>query len=205
MLLMNRESLALAPERRIVKASEAAAVIDAAAILSSAEEEAARIVASAREAFEAERRRGYERGLADAGRESCRFIARVEDEMCTLVMDALKECIGEIGEERVVVDIVKKALKALVRNQHEVTVRVAPDKVDAVKKHVGEILREHPALAEVDIEGDLRLSGTACIAETASGMADASAETQLEALEKSIRDSVRQARTGEEAPLQPCR
>ena len=129
--------------------------------------------------------------MADAEKEALRFIAGVENEMCALVMEALKACIGEIGEERLVVEIVKKALKALIRNQHEVVVRVAPDKVDAVKGHLNEILREHPTLMEVEFEGDARLSGTACIAETPFGMADASVEAQLGALEKSIRDSMR--------------
>ena len=194
MLLMNRNTLAFAPERRLVKASEVAAVVGAEAILAAAEEEAARIVGKARDAFEEERQRGYAKGVADAEKESLRFIAGVENEMCALVMEALKACIGEIGEERLVVEIVKKALKALIRNQHEVMVRVAPDKVDAVKGHLNEILREHPTLMEVEFEGDARLSGTACIAETASGMADASVEAQLGALEKSIRDSMRGVR-----------
>lgn len=191
MLLMNRNTLAFAPERRLVKASEVAAVVDAEAILAAAEEEAARIVGKARDAFEEERQRGYAKGVADAEKEALRFIAGVENEMCALVMEALKACIGEIGEERLVVEIVKKALKALIRNQHEVVVRVAPDKVDAVKGHLNEILREHPTLMEVEFEGDARLSETACIAETPFGMADASVEAQLGALEKSIRDSMR--------------
>ena len=191
MLLMNRNTLAFAPERRLVKASEVAAVVDAEAILAAAEEEAARIVGKARDAFEEERQRGYAKGVADAEKEALRFIAGVENEMCALVMEALKACIGEIGEERLVVEIVKKALKALIRNQHEVVVRVAPDKVDAVKGHLNEILREHPTLMEVEFEGDARLSGTACIAETPFGMADASVEAQLGELEKSIRDSMR--------------
>ena len=191
MLLMNRNTLAFAPERRLVKASEVAAVVDAEAILAAAEEEAARIVGKARDAFEEERQRGYAKGVADAEKEALRFIAGVENEMCALVMEALKACIGEIGEERLVVEIVKKALKALIRNQHEVVVRVAPDKVDAVKGHLNEILREHPTLMEVEFEGDARLSGTACIAETPFGMADASVEAQLGALEKSIRESMR--------------
>ena len=195
MLLMNRNTLAFAPERRVVKASEVAAVVDAEAILAAAEEEATRIVGKAREAFEEERQRGYAKGLADVEKESLRFIAGVENEMCTLVMTALKECVGEIGEERLVVEIVKKALKALIRNQHEVVVRVAPDKVDVVKGHLDEILREHPTLMEVEFEGDSRLSETACIAETASGMADASVEAQLSALDKSIRDSMRNFNT----------
>ena len=194
MLLMNRDALALAPERRVVKAAEVAALVDAAAILAAAEKEAARIVGMAREAFDEERQRGYAKGLADAEKESGRFIARMENQMCTLVMEALRECIGEIGEERIVVEIVKKALKALIRNQHEVSVRLAPDKVEAVKGHLGEILREYPTLMEVDFEADARLSGAACIAETTSGMVDASAEAQLGALEKSIRDAMRQGR-----------
>ena len=52
---------------------------------------------------------------------------------------------------------------------------------------MNEILADFPHLDDVDVQEDLRLKGTACAVETAAGIADASIETQLAAVEESIR------------------
>ena len=65
MLLINKENFKLQSDRRVVKAADAATVRSAAEIVSAAEAEAARIREEAKAAFEEERRRGYEKGLAD--------------------------------------------------------------------------------------------------------------------------------------------
>ena len=65
MLLVNKPDFALQSDRRVVKATDAATVRSAAEIIASAEAEAARIREEAKTAFEAEKRRGYEKGISD--------------------------------------------------------------------------------------------------------------------------------------------
>ena len=65
MLLLKKEDFVLQSDRRVVKATDVATVKSAAEIIAAAEAEAARIREDAKVAFEIEKKRGYEKGLAD--------------------------------------------------------------------------------------------------------------------------------------------
>lgn len=198
MLLVRKRSFELSSSSRLVKAAEAQTACDAQAVIAAAEAEAARLADAAKEAFEEERRRGYAKGLADVqaevsrrkltlAEESAAFMQSVEEKMGDIVMKALRKCVDEIGDTELVVRIVRKVMKAVVRNQRQITLRVAPGMVEHVRSRMNGILADFPLLDEVDVQEDARLKGTACAVETAAGIADASIETQLAAVEESIR------------------
>ncbi len=198
MLLVRKQSFELSSSSRLVKAADAQTVCDAKAVIAAAEAEAARLVEAAKEAYEEERRKGYAKGLADVqaevsrrklalAEESAEFMASVEAKMADIVMKALRKCVDEIGEKELVVQIVRKVMKAVVRNQRQIVLRVAPDMVAPVRSRMNEIIADFPLLDEVDVQEDPRLKGTACAVETAAGIADASIDTQLAAVEESIR------------------
>jgi type III secretion protein L len=149
-------------------------------------------------AFEEERQRGYAQGLEDVKaevtrrklklvEESAAFMSSVEEKMADVVMKALRKCVDEIGDKELVIPIVRKVMRTVVRNQRQITLRVAPDMVECVKARMTELLADFPLLDAVDVQEDARLKGTACVVETAAGIADASIETQLAAVEESIR------------------
>ncbi len=197
MLLVNREKFSLQTDRRLVKAAEVATVRSAEEIIAAAEAEAARIREEAKAAFEEEKRRGYEKGLADGKMEiamqkldlvdsSVKFMESVEGKMADIVMKALKSCVVEIGDSEMVVQIVRKTMKAVIRTQRQVTVKVAPEMVASVKARVDALRAEYPTIETLDVVEDSRLKGPACILETEAGVADASVDTQLAAIEKSI-------------------
>ena len=198
MLLVRKQSFELSSSSRLVKAADAQTACDAEAVIAAAEAEAARLVEAAKEAFEEERRKGYAQGLADVqaevsrrklalAEESAEFMASVEQKMADVVMKSLRKCVDEIGEKELVVQIVRKVMKAVVRNQRQIVLRVAPDMVESVRSRMNEIIADFPLLDEVDVQEDPRLKGTACAVETAAGIADASIGTQLAAVEDSIR------------------
>ena len=198
MLLVRKQSFELSSSCRLVKAADAQTACDAEAVIAAAEAEAARLVEAAKEAFEEERRKGYAQGLADVqaevsrrklalAEESAEFMASVEQKMADVVMKSLRKCVDEIGEKELVVQIVRKVMKAVVRNQRQIVLRVAPDMVESVRSRMNEIIADFPLLDEVDVQEDPRLKGTACAVETAAGIADASIDTQLAAVEDSIR------------------
>ena len=198
MLLVRKQSFELSSSSRLVKAADAQTACDAEAVIAAAEAEAARLVEAAKEAFEEERRKGYAQGLADVqaevsrrklalAEESAEFMASVEQKMADVVMKSLRKCVDEIGEKELVVQIVRKVMKAVVRNQRQIVLRVAPDMVESVRSRMNEIIADFPLLDEVDVQEDTRLKGTACAVETAAGIADASIDTQLAAVEDSIR------------------
>ena len=198
MLLLKKNSFELHSPTRLVKAEEAAAVRRAQELLADAEAEAARIRSSAQAAFDAEKQRGYAEGLEEGKAaivakklemldESVAFMESVEGKMVEVMMTALKKCVMEIGDEELVVQIVRKVMNAVVRNQRRITLKVAPEMVSVVRGRLNEILADYPLLEEIDVQENTRLSGAACMIETEAGIADASVETQLAAIEASLK------------------
>jgi len=201
MLLIKKDSFALQSDRRVVKAADAATVSSAADIVAAAEAEAERIREEAKAAYEEERRRGYDKGIADGKAEivmqkldlvdsSVAFMESVEDKMAEVVMKALKSCVMEIGDREMVVQIVRKTMAAVIRTQRQVTLKVAPEMVESVRARASELTTTFPTIETFDVVEDPRLKGAACILETEAGVADASVETQLAAIEKSLRKHI---------------
>ena len=201
MLLIDKPDFKLQTDRRLVKAADVAVVQTAESVIAAAEADAARIREEAKKMFEEERRRGYEKGLSDGKGEialqkldlvdsSVAFMESVETKMADVVMNALRKCVEEIGDREMVVQIVKKMMHAVIRTQKHVTLKVAPEMVESVKARLEEIRSAYPTVETADVVEDARLKGTSAILETEAGVADASVDTQLAAIEKSIRKHV---------------
>ena len=198
MLLIEKPNFSLASDRRLVKASEVATAKSAAEIIAAAEAEAAQIREDAKAAFETEKKRGYEKGLQDGKMEialqkleqvdqSVAFMEAVEGKMADVVMKALKSCVEEIGDEEMVINIARKTMKAVIRTQRHVTLKVAPEMVAVVKARIAALRTDYPTVESFDVVEDVRLKGPSCILETEAGVADASVETQLAAIERSLK------------------
>ena len=198
MLLVNKEKFALQSDRRLVKATDIATARTAEEIISAAETDAARIREEAKAAFDEEKTRGYERGLQegkleiamqklDLVEQSVSFMESVEGKMADIVMKALKSCVVEIGDKEMVLNIVRKTMAAVIRTQRHATLKVAPDMVAVVKEKVAALTADYPTIETFDVVEDSRLEGAACLLETEAGVADASVETQLAAIERSIK------------------
>ena len=201
MLLIDKHDFKLVSDRRVVKAVDVATVRTAEEIVDAAEAEAARIREEAKAAFEEEKRRGYEFGLQEGKMEiamqkldqvdqSVAFMEGVEQKMADVVMKALRSCVVEIGDKEMVVNIVRKTLSAVIRTQRHVTLKVAPEMAATVREKIASFRSDYPTVETFDVVEDERLKGPACILETEAGVADASVETQLAAIEKSLKRHV---------------
>lgn len=201
MLLLNKQNLAVESDRRLVKAADVATVQSAAEIIAAAEADAQRIREEAKAAFEEEKKRGYEKGLADGKMEiamlkleqvdsSVAFMESVEKKMADVVMKALKSFVVEIGDKELVVQIVRKTMNAVIRTQRQVVLKVAPEMVETVRSRIAEFRIAYPTVETFDVVEDPRLKGPACILETEAGVADASVETQLAAIENSLKKHI---------------
>ena len=201
MLLLKRENLTVESDRRVVKAADVATTASAADIIAAAEADAARIREEAKTAFEEEKKRGYDEGLAEGKMEiamlkldqvdqSVKFMESVEDKMAGVVMKALKSCVMEIGDKEMVVQIVRKTMNAVIRTQRNVVLKVAPEMAETVRARVSELRMAYPTVETFDVVEDPRLKGAACVLETEAGVADASVETQLAAIEKSLKKHI---------------
>ena len=202
MLLVNKQNLQLASDRRLVKVAEVATVRTAEEIIAAAEAEAARIREEAKVAFEEEKKKGYEKGLAAGKLEismqkldlldsSVAFMESVEDKMADVVLKALRSCVVEIGDKEMVVQIVRKTMNAVIRTQRQVTLKVAPEMVDVVRARAAELKATYSTVETLDVVEDPRLKGTACLLETEAGVAEASVDTQIAAIEKSIQKHIK--------------
>ena len=207
-MLINKEKFELQSDRRLVKASEVATVRTAEEIIAAAESDAARIREEARVAFEEEKKRGYDKGLQDGKMEiamqkldlvdqSVAFMENVEGKMADIVMKALRSCGVEIGDKEMVVNIVRKTMAAVIRTQRHITLKVAPEMVAVVKERIAALRADYPTIETLDVVEDSRLKGPACVLETEAGVADASVETQLAAIRRSLD---RHVSSGRESP-----
>ena len=200
MLLLKRKTFELSTDSPLVKADEAASVASAEAIVAAAEAEAAKIAEDAKAAYAAEKKRGYDDGIAE-GREqilmqkldlldeSVAFMEKVEEKIAGVVIQAMRKCISEIGDKELVVQTVRKALQTIIRNQALITIKVAPAMVDVVKARMDHILNGFPTVTHADVKEDRHLENTACVVETEAGIVESSVERQLAAVEKSIKKS----------------
>ena len=198
MLLLKKKTFEVESERPLVTAAEAGVLAQAEDVIAAAEGEAAQIREEARNAYAAEKKRGYDDGIAEGKAEilmqklnlldeSVRYMESIELKVSEIVMKALRKCIAEIGDQELVVQIVKKAMQAVVRNQRQISLKVNPAMVAVVKGRLQEILAEFPSLSYIDVAEDAHLDSTACVVETEAGLVEASIEGQLAAIEKSIR------------------
>ena len=180
------------PSARVIPAADYAIWQEATAVIEGAEAEAAAIRASAQAAHEQERQRGYQEGLESARLEAAEqmianvsstidYYEKVEGRMTELVLQAMRRIVADYNDRERVTTVVRGALSA-VRNQKQVTLRVAPDKVDLLKQSTDELLASFPGIGYVDIVGDGRLNGDACIVETEIGIVEASMESQITAM-----------------------
>lgn len=187
----------LAPGTRVVRAADVAAWAQAEGLLASARAQADAILAGAEDALAAERARGYAEGLAEARMEQVEkmmdtvgrtvdYFAAVEGDMVALVMGAVRKIIDGYGDHERVLLVVRNAL-AVVRNQKQMTLRLPPAQVDAVRARVNELLAAYPGVGYLDIVADARLQGDACILESEIGLVEASIDGQVAALEGAFR------------------
>jgi type III secretion protein L len=184
------------PAVQVLHADEALAWADAQALLAQAKQQAEAIIAGAQAAFESERARGYAEGhqsalldqaekMIDTVGRTVEYFARVENEMVELVMTAVRKVVDGFNDREKVMIVVRNAL-AVVRNQKQMTLRLNPAEVDAVRAQINNLLAAYPSVGYLDIVADGRLAPSSCILESDIGMVEASLEGQLEALRQAF-------------------
>lgn len=182
------------PSDPVLPAEDAAAWFEASQLLDHAREEAAQLLGSARQQLEAERARGYQQGLEEARLEltermietasrTVELFASIEQRMVSLVMDAVRRLMADFSDTERVMAVVRSALSVL-RNQRQLTLRIAPDHVEHVRARASELLEQFPGVGILDIVADPRLKQDATILESEIGLVEASIESQLQAIEQ---------------------
>ena len=197
MLIIRQGNLQIETTGRLVKRAEAQSIAEAMDVLSAAQKEAEDIRQQAREEFEAQRKLGYDKGLDDSTEEiaiqkleqvekSIDYLSSMENKIVEIVLTALKKCVAEIGDKELMVQVVQKAMQAVVRNQQQVVLKVSPEMLPTVKERLNEILSKFPGVNYINLMDDPRIKGVSCIIETDAGNVEASLDHQLAAIEKAL-------------------
>lgn len=184
------------PAARLLPAAQHLQYLQAEQLLGAARADAAQLAAQARAAYEAERRRGYAEGRAQAGAEAAEqmlehvargidYFAGIEGRMTELVLQAMRRLVADYSERERVVMVVRGALAA-VRGQTQVILRVAPDRVELLRSALDELLTAFPSIGHIDLQADARLRDDGCVVETEIGVVEASLEAQLEAMRRAF-------------------
>lgn len=185
-------TLGVDASRKVVRAEDVRALHAAAQAVEQANAQADEILRQARQVYESERKRGYAEGREEARLEhaeqmienvarNVEYFSRVEDRVVNLVMQALQKIMdGFDDRERVLITV--RSILAVVRNQRQITLRLAPDQVELVRSRVSELLAAYPGVGYLDLVGDGRLKGDACILESEIGLVEASIDGQLAAI-----------------------
>lgn len=182
------------PASKVLSAEDVMTWVSAQDIIRAAQEEADRIREQARKEYQQELERGYREGLEQAQMEQVErmienasrmvdFFSTVEQRMVSLVMQAVRRIVADFDDHARVMTVVQSGL-AVMRNQKQLTLRLAPEHLETVRARAAELLEKFPGVGMIDFVSDSRLKGDAAIFESEIGVVEASLEAQLAALEK---------------------
>lgn len=200
---LKKEGFEFPPDKKIIKSDEYMHYLEAESIIEEARKEAHKIIESARQAYEAEKSKGFQEGLLegkqnmamqmmDTVARTVNYFESIEEKVTDIVIASLKKIVGEMDDRVLIQRVVRKAL-SVARNQKQVTLRVSPQQVDLVREKIREITADFPTIGIIDIEADPRLEKGGCIMESDIGVVDATVEVQIAALRSSMMKSFKRA------------
>ena len=190
------EHLQLAPSQRILRSQDYQSYLSAQALVEAARAQAAEIVQEAHAVYEQRKALGWQAGIEEARCEQavlvhqtqlqCQTYYRtVEQQMSEVVLQAVRKILQDYDQVALTLKVVREAL-SLVSNQKQVTVRIHPDQVQAVREQIAQVHKDFPEIGYLEISADARLDQGGCILETEVGIIDASLDGQLNALSRAM-------------------
>ena len=190
------------PGQTLLKAADYTRFVAAEELLVMARKEAEAIRQAAKEAYDAEKQRGYAEGLVEGKMEMAErmldtissgvdYLEGLEGTIVDLVMNAMSKVIDGFDDKTRVLGIVRKAL-GYVRSQKRVVLRISPEDADIVQAELATLLRDFPGVGILDVAPDPRLASGACILESELGLIDASLEVQLAGIRRAFLGRLRQ-------------
>lgn len=190
--LLIADDLRVAPGRRVLKAPEYAALVDAHGLLDAARRAAEASAERAQHEVQAERERGFREGADEARREAAATLtriaagaaatlARIEPLIVEAVMTALRGVLDD-ASAAVFYDAALRKVARFVRDQRFLTLRVAPDDESAARERLDALQAAGVFVGFVDLETDPALASRSAVLRSESGTVDASLSLQLEGM-----------------------
>jgi type III secretion protein L len=201
LVLLENGRIRLAPGTRIIKKASYTTLVQAQGLLDAAHRKAEEIVAAAKAAFEEEKQRGYAEGLENAQGEMAqqmtetalateRHYHELKEETISLVMAVTKKVLKNIDPQALVIAQVTKALDSFKGGQR-ITLKVHPTVADSLNRKLAEIAKTCPGIDGIDIQMTPDIPPQQMTLVSATGILEASMETQLAAIETAFRNTLR--------------
>ncbi|MEJ5250254.1 MAG: type III secretion system stator protein SctL [Chthonomonadetes bacterium] len=118
-----------------------------------------------------------------------RLWEEMEPQILDMVLDIARKVLREEIQARreATLSIIKHALRRVADTEH-VRIRVHPDDLQIAREHREDFLAVCDGVKQIEIVDDQRVGGGGCIIETPSGTIDASLRTQMQSVEKVLRE-----------------
>jgi len=194
--LISTDKLSLLSERKVLKESEYAVMLDASGVVAEAQKEAQRIVQAAQYQAEQKLREGFEEGLGRAREEYAGRLLAVamgSQEQLQSVRNAVGHLVVKAVHQFIVdadpVQLFEAALMrvdVLIRNEPFVFVRVAPEQVELVNEVIERLSRDAHWTMKVSVQPDPALPEGGCVLQTASGSLEIGVDAQLRVFEQAV-------------------
>ena len=117
------------------------------------------------------------------------YIIHAENTMAEMVINIANKVLAQhfIEVPQLILPLVQEAIQK-VKDQPEVKVRVAPEAYELVLMAKNELQAQLEGNASLEVVSDTSLQAGDCMLESPNGVVDAGLATQLQAVEKAVRD-----------------
>jgi len=199
MLRLTRDALTIRPAGPIIKAADYSVLVEASDVLARAKAEAAALVTEGQAAFAAEKKRGYDEGMAAAQQaaavdiykrleQGIQFYQQLQGSIVDFVTQAVESIVGECDKEKLLQTNIDRVLR-LARGQTFVTFKVAPEQAALVRAELEKLLARTPTLDHIEVKADRDIAPGGCIMVSEVGVVDATIETQLQSLREALKQT----------------
>lgn len=203
LVLIDSDLVRPAPGTRVLKKASYTIIDQAQAILNTAHKKADEIIASAQAEFQEERQRGYTEGLECARQEMAQELAatametqrhydHLKEETVSLVMAVVKKVLKNIEPQALIVAQVNKALETFKGGQR-ITLKIHPTQAERIASRLEDISSSCPGIEMIDIQVATDIPPGQVMLVSATGILEASLDSQLTAIETAFRQTLQLA------------
>lgn len=202
---LTAQDVDVAADCRILKAGQYLAYLDAAGLIQNARQTACAIEAEMRQAYEANKQKGYCDGVAEAKAQmaaaltdtmarTSAYLDSLEDLIVTKIIKTMKIVLTHCEvSDATLRNLVGQALDTVRSEKNEyLRIRVHPDKVSLAEQSVADLRDDLPLAEHIEVAADPGMDAAACMLETPVGYVDVSLEVQLRMIENLLRSQFRE-------------
>lgn len=192
---LRKDSLLIAPDTKIIRADELAAVVSIHNAVELAKLKAQEIEQKAQEDYQKRYDDGYIEGkmegqmeysekLMDVALESLDALSAVEARLVDVVIESVRKILGAFNPDELTLKLIKHTL-AQVRGEKRLVLRVSSQDEPNVRHDLKDyLISSDGRTGYIEVSADVSLKPHSCIIETSLGIVDSSLDSQLEQLQR---------------------